>query len=79
MEMRGLERKRVRLQVFSYSSFGNVPGGNSQIGYVIVLVDKRGGKYPLAWKSKIGKKVERSGYRKIVKAKILHNNCLLLF
>ena len=35
-------------------------GGKSQIGFIIGLRDKRGEKCPLAWKSRVGKRVARS-------------------
>ena len=55
-----LERKGVRLELFSDASLGNVVEGILQIKFVIRLVDGGGGRCSLAWKSKIGKRVAKS-------------------
>ena len=48
------------MEILPNASMGNIEGGKSQIGYVIGLRDERGGRYLLAWKSQIGKKLVKS-------------------
>ena len=48
------------MEVYSDASFGNAEGGKSQISYIIGLWDRKGEKCPLAWKSKVGKRVAQS-------------------
>ena len=55
-----LEKESVQMEVYSDASFGNVEGGKSQIGYIIGLRDKSGERCPLAWKSRVGKRVAHS-------------------
>ena len=60
VNMGRLERESVQMEVYSDASFGNVEGRKSQIGYIIGLRDRRGERCPLAWKSRVGKRVARS-------------------
>ena len=60
VNIRRLEWEGVQMEVYSDVSFENVEGGKSQIGYIIGLRDRRGERCPLAWKSKVGKRVARS-------------------
>ena len=48
------------LVCYSDASFGNLPGGGSQGGYVIFLVDSHGMKCPLSWQSKKVRRVVKS-------------------
>ena len=60
VNMGRLERENVQMEVYSDASFGNVEIGKSQIGYIIGLRDERGERCPLAWKSRVGKRLARS-------------------
>ena len=48
------------LECYSDASFGNLPGGGSQGGFVIFLVDSNGIKCPLTWQSKKVRRVVKS-------------------
>ena len=48
------------LECYSDASFGNLPGGGSQGGYIIFLVDSNGIKCPLTWQSKKVRRVVKS-------------------
>ena len=48
------------LECYSDASFGNLPGGGSQGGYVIFLVDSHGMRCPLSWQSKKVRRVVKS-------------------
>ena len=48
------------IECYSDASFGNLPGGGSQGGFVIFLVDSHGAKSPLAWQSKKVRRVVKS-------------------
>ena len=48
------------LVVFSDSSFGNLPDGSSQGGYVVLLVNADGSSAPLSWQSKKLHRVTKS-------------------
>ena len=55
-----LELSELQLAVFSDASFGNLPGGASQLGYIIFCYDNSGNAIPLTWASKKAKRVARS-------------------
>lgn len=46
--------------MFADASFKSLPGGASQIGFIILLADKQGNVCPLQWKSKKIKRVVKS-------------------
>ena len=48
------------LECYSDASFGNLPGGGSQGGFVIFLADSNGKKCPLTWQSKKVRRVVKS-------------------
>ena len=48
------------LECYSDASFGNLPGGGSQGGFVIFLADSNGVKCPLTWQSKKVRRVVKS-------------------
>ena len=49
----------LKLEVYADAAFGG-EDGNSQIGYILTMVDDKGGKAPLYWKSHKAKRVARS-------------------
>ena len=48
------------IECYGDASFGNLPNGGSQGGFVIFLVDSHGAKCPLAWQSKKVRRVVKS-------------------
>ncbi|KAB7495084.1 hypothetical protein Anas_10552 [Armadillidium nasatum] len=60
MKIPKLKGGRMRLEVYSDASFGNVSEGRTQIGYCIRMKDMAGNCCPLLWKSKVAKRVVRS-------------------
>ena len=47
-------------EVYADASFGNVEGVDSQIGYIVSLVDQQGKRCPIIWKSNKAKRVAKS-------------------
>ena len=60
VNMGRLKKDSIHMEVYSDASFGNVKGGKSWIGYMIGLRGSRGIRCPLAWKSRVGKRVAHS-------------------
>src|SRR6201990_198253 len=60
MKIPKLKGGRMRLEVYSDASFGNVSEGRTQIGYCIRMKDMTGNCCPLLWKSKVAKRVVSS-------------------
>lgn len=60
MKIPKLKGGRMRLEVYSDASFGNVSEGRTQIGYCIRMKDMTGNYCPLLWKSKVAKRVVSS-------------------
>src|SRR5678816_2349761 len=60
MKIPKLRKGRMRLEVYSDASFGNVSEGRTQIGYCIRIRDSEGNICPLLWKSKVAKRVVSS-------------------
>ena len=52
--------EQLSVECYSDASFGNLPAGGSQGGYVIFLVDHNGMKCPLSWQSKKVRRVVKS-------------------
>src|ERR1700755_1450960 len=60
MKIPKLKGGRMRLEVYSDASFGNVSEGRTQIGYCVRMKDMIGNCYPLLWKSKVAKRMVSS-------------------
>ena len=54
------DKNSLRLQLFTGTSFNNLPNGGSQAGQIIFLSDSRNNCYPLYWNSLKIKRVVRS-------------------
>ena len=50
----------ISIETYTDASFGSGGGGASQVGYIVALVDERGKRCPIYWKSRKGKRVARS-------------------
>ena len=55
-----LDLETICLKVYSDASFGNLPDGGSQLGYVVFISDGNGVSVPITWASKKAKRVARS-------------------
>ena len=55
-----LRKESLHLIVFSDASFGNLPGGGSQLGYIVYMRDGDGNSVPITWASKRARRVARS-------------------
>ena len=55
-----LDFESLKVVVFSDAAFGNLPGGASQLGHIIFIVDNNNQCVPIAWASKKAKRVARS-------------------
>ncbi|KAL7646082.1 UNVERIFIED_CONTAM: hypothetical protein RMT77_002983 [Armadillidium vulgare] len=60
MKIPKLKGGKMRLEVYSDASFGNVSEGRTQIGYCVRMKDMAGNCCPLLWKSKVAKRVVSS-------------------
>ena len=56
--MRNFEQ--LTIECYSDASFGNLPGGGSQGGYIILLSDSDGNRCPMSWRSHKVRRVVRS-------------------
>lgn len=52
--------KTATIECFSDASFGNLPNGGSQGGYIIFLADQMGKRSPVTWQSRKIRRVVRS-------------------
>ena len=55
-----LDLSSLHVTVYSDASFANLPGGASQLGYIVFLHDSEGISVPLSWASRKIKRVARS-------------------
>ena len=60
IRIRQLELDSLSICVYSDAAFANLPGGASQLGYVVFLRDKYGNSVPISWTSKKSSRVARS-------------------
>merc|ERR1712148_115696 len=58
--VRKIELQSVQMIVYTDASFANLPGGSSQLGYVVFIADAKGNSTPIAWASKKARRVARS-------------------
>ena len=55
-----LNLQHLQVIVFSDASFGNLPNGASQLGYIIFVGDEYGNVAPISWISKKARRIARS-------------------
>lgn len=55
-----LDTSTLVVKAYSDASYGNLPGGGSQLGYIVFLCDAKGNAVPISWTSKKAKRVARS-------------------
>ena len=60
MKFQSINEENVKLLVYSDSSFGNLPDGSSQGGYIILLADDKGHFSLLTWQSIKIRRIARS-------------------
>lgn len=60
IKLERLEEGKERWEVYSDASFGNIGNSQSQMGYIISLIDDEGRKCPIQWKSMRIKRVAKS-------------------
>ena len=51
---------RLKMEIYADASFGNVEGGKTQIGFIILIKDEKENTCPIIWKSKVAKRVVSS-------------------
>ena len=53
------DKESLNLQLFTYTSFNNLPNGGSQAGQILFLIDCKNNHFPLHWHSSKLKRVVR--------------------